>query len=150
MVSSPYRNRVFSPTRPYTRLNPIRREPCPQQRSFTQSLRWHTRPRSRVRVPKGKSSKQWKNQRRFSIRTSLTRTRQLPTYAPSSKLWVSVRQNLRKSDSYIYIITIDYSHSLLTVIRIAIVIGIHSQSYMFEIEYVFTILCISTVIRLWL
>lgn len=149
MVSYPSCTRVFSPTRPYARLNPIQEEPCPLLRNSTRLLRWHIRPRSRTRDPFGKSSKQRKPPV-FWTRTLRTQTPQLLTYAPGSSRWVSVHQNLRKSDSYIYIITIDHSHSLLTVRRIDIVISIHSQSYMFEKEYVFTILCISIVIFLWL
>ena len=130
MVSSPFRTRVFSPTRPYTRLNPIRRKPCPQPRSFMQSLRWHTRPSSRMQDPRG-LDQQWKNQRRFSTRTLLTHLLLLPTYALGLSRWVSVHQNPRRYvDHSLYIFYIDeYSHRRSTVIRIAIVISIHSQSY---------------------
>ena len=130
MVSSPFRTCVFSPTRPYTRLNPIRRKPCPQPRNSTLLLRWHTRPRSRMRDPKG-LGQQWKNQRRFSTRTLLTHLLLLPIYALGLKLWVSVHQNPRRFvDHSLYIFYIDeYSHRRSTVIRIAIVISTHSQSY---------------------
>jgi hypothetical protein len=130
MVSFPFRTRVFSPTRPYTRLNHYRRKPCPHLKSSTLSLRWHTRPRSRTRDPKG-LSQQWKNQRRFWIRTSTTHQLLPLTYALGFGRWVSVHQNLRRFvDHSLYIFYIDeYSHRRSTVIRIAIVISTHSQSY---------------------